>query len=302
MLYNYKNVLLAALLSTTLAYPVVKRDTIKVGKTGWYFDLAPTDLSSWAGAVHTVCTGADPLVCLGESVVATVLTGIMAVGNGGAPPAEAQAPTTVTVVAGADTPAPTTAAPEPAPTGKKPSLVGNLVHEGSDVALRVAKILNNAGITLLGMYNPALGTAVKEGEKVFGAVIHFETKLGQHIATQISHTNFTKLAHAIAGAVPGVPLFKEAENGAKNLVSWVSYTLEGGEAEVQKLLSQVAKLDVSTAGAQVSSFIKEVDDYKFCLTPGTVASGYSNDTAAASPQLLGEIYFNSYGLLEDQCK
>ncbi|GMM56149.1 hypothetical protein DAKH74_027650 [Maudiozyma humilis] len=298
MFYNYKNLLLVTLLSTTLALPVVKRDTIKFGKTGWYFDLTPTDLSSWAGAVHTVCQGGDPLVCLGESVVATVLTGIMAIGNGGSPPPQPAAPVTVTVTPGAEA----TSAADSSSGTKGSSLIGTVIDEGSDIALQVAKILNSAGITLLGLYNPALGIAAKDTEKILGAVIHFETKLGQHIAAQVGHYNFTKLAHAIANAVPGVPVFKEVEDDARKVVSWVSYTLEGAETDVAKLLSSAVKMDVSSAGAQVTNFIRDVEDFKFCLTPNTVAHGYSNETEPAHHSLLGEVYFNSYGLLESECK
>ncbi|KAG0668229.1 hypothetical protein C6P45_004882 [Maudiozyma exigua] len=280
------------LLATGMTYPLVKRNAIKLGKTGWYFDLTPTDLSHWAGSVHTVCEKADPLVCLGESVVATVLTGIMAVGNGGVPPvspADEAAVTTVTVTA------------VPTATGSSTDnglVVPGIIHNGVHVITDVAKILNNAGIKLLGLYDPVAADLVKSSEGLVGGIIHFETNIGKHIAAQIGETNFTKLANQISNITPGIPVFKEAENGVKNVVNWVSYTLKETDHDINEIINELENFDVVKIATQVTNFIKGVEDYKFCLSP---ASSNGTSSTNGAKHLLGEVYFNSYGLLEFEC-
>lgn len=276
-----------------MTYPLVKRNVIKLGKTGWYFDLTPTDISHWAGTVNTVCQKSDPLVCLGESVVATVLTGIMAVGNGGVPPvapAVEAAVTTVTVTA------------VPTATGSSTDnglVVPGIIHNGVDVITDVAKILNNVGIKLLGLYDPTTAQLVQSSENLIGGIIHFETNVGKHIAAQIGETNFTKLANQISNIVPGVPVFQEAENGVKNVVNWISYTLKETDNDISEVINDLENFDIVKLGSQVTNFIKGIEDYKFCLSPKS--SNGTTSTDGVKP-LFGEIYFNSYGLLEFECK
>ncbi|CAB4254164.1 hypothetical protein, no similarity [Maudiozyma barnettii] len=288
---NFKTIALLSILSTALTYPLLKRDTIKLGNTGWYFDLTATDISNWAGSVQTLCTNADPLVCLGESVVATVLTGISAIGKGTPPVDVTPTVTTVTINAAATA----TVAVDNTDNGP---VVNGIISDGINVVTDVASILNDAGITLLGLYNPTAADLVTSVESLVGGIIHFETNVGTHIAAQIGSTNFTKLAAEISSITPGIPVFKEAEDGVKNVVNWISYVVKEGETDIGTIINELENFDVTKLVSQVSSFIKGVEDYKFCLSPSVIANG----TYGPTTHLFGEVYFNSYGMLELECQ
>ncbi|SMN20081.1 hypothetical protein, no similarity [Maudiozyma saulgeensis] len=295
---NLKTIFFILILSTAIAYPLLKRDTIKLGNTGWYFDLTPTDVSNWAGTVKTICTDADPLLCLGESVVATVLTGIMAIGNGTPPTDVTPTVTTVTInAATTETEAVATTSSSSSSTDNGP-VVDGIISDGIDIVKDVAKILNDAGITLLGLYNPTVADLVTSGESLIGGIIHFETNVGSHIAAQIGATNFTKLAEEISSVVPGVPAFQEAEEGIENVVNWISYVVKKGETDVSEIINELENFDVTKLVTRVSNFIKDVEDYKFCLSPSTLTNG----TYGRATHLFGEVYFNSYGVLELECQ
>lgn len=160
----------SVLLSAVIAVPLMKRDTITLGNKGWYLDMTSTDESAWANSVSTVCSKTSTGVCIGESVVATILTALMALGNTGAESASTETTDSLTSAVGytngtqssvGSDGTTTIAAPVTATSGS-PTVTTSAAHVNvlskilSDVKAiptEIADTFENAGLKLLGVYN-----------------------------------------------------------------------------------------------------------------------------------------------------
>lgn len=310
---------LAVLLSASIALPVMKRDTIKIGNKGWYFDLTAADTSAWAGAVSTVCASGNIGVCAGETVVATVLTGIMALGNTGSTSSSTTTTTTTTnndntvSVSGSgssssNADATTTVAASATSSASSSNILGNVVSAVENVPEEIQSLLSKSGINLLGVYNIT--------SKVSGAVqniIHFDSSLGQHIAAQIGGetANLTQLAEQIIKAVPGVPTFSNltvlagqaAEAAVKkegeNVINWMTYNIKDAETGLTDIISSLGGADMSQFASEINNFIENNGAWKFCLAP---SSQLINVTVSETHKLFGEIYLNTYGGIDAECQ
>ena len=312
---------LAVLLSASIALPVMKRDTIKIGNKGWYFDLTAADTSAWAGAVSTVCASGNIGVCAGETVVATVLTGIMAIGNTGSTSSSATTTTTnnessndntVSIAGSSSSNADvtTTVAASTSATSSTASsnILGNVVSAVENVPEEIENLLSKSGIKLLGVYNIT--------SKVSGAVqniIHFDTSLGQHIAAQIGGetANLTQLAKQIINAVPGVPTFSNltvlagqaveasVKKEGENVINWMTYNIKDAEAGLTDIISSLGGADMSKFATEINNFIENNGAWKFCLAP---SSQLVNVTVSETHKLFGEIYLNTYGGIDAECQ
>ena len=303
----------AALLTASIALPVVKRDTIKIGNKGWYFDLTAADTSAWAGAVSTVCASGNIGVCAGETVVATVLTGIMALGktDPNSNNANTNEPVTVVTTAADDTVATSTqiaavATSSAAASSAGNNLLGNVVSTIETVPKDIESILSKAGVNLLGVYNIS-----SVASNAISSIIHFDSKLGQHIAAQIGETNLTQLAEQIAKAVPGVPTFSNltvltteaaqaaAKNQGEKVINWMTYNIKDAEDGLNDIISSLGGADMSQFATEIDNFIQNNGAWKFCLAP---SSQIVNVTASNSVKLFGEIYLNTYGGIDAECQ
>lgn len=310
---------LAVLLSASIALPVMKRDTIKIGNKGWYFDLTAADTSAWAGAVSTVCASGNIGVCAGETVVATVLTGIMALGNTGSTSSSTTTTTTtnndnsVSNSGSSSSNADVTTTVDASASASSSSaassnILGNVVSAVENVSKDIENLLSKSGIKLLGVYNVT--------SKVSGAVqniIHFDTSLGQHIAAQIGGetANLTQLAQQIINAVPGVPTFSnltvlagEAVEAAvkkegENVINWMTYNIKDAETGLTDIISSLGGADMSQFATEINNFIENNGAWKFCLAP---TSQIVNVTVSESHKLFGEIYLNTYGGIDVECQ
>ena len=311
----------AALLTASIALPVVKRDTIKIGNKGWYFDLTAADTSAWAGAVSTVCASGNIGVCAGETVVATVLTGIMAIGNTGSTTsnsnsnsnsnANTEEPATVVTTAAEEAAATSTAIAAAATSSAAASaagnnLLGNVVSTIENAPKEIESILTKAGVNLLGVYNISSAAS-----NAVSSIIQFDTSLGQHIAAQIGETNLTQLAEQIAKAVPGVPTFSNlttlaeqtveaaAKNEGEKVIDWMTYNIENAEDGLKDIINSLGGADMSQFASEIDNFIKNNGAWKFCLSP---SSQIVNVTVSNSAKLFGEIYLNTYGGIDAECQ
>ncbi|CAB4256649.1 similar to Kazachstania africana KAFR_0C06580 hypothetical protein [Maudiozyma barnettii] len=305
---------LAVLLTASIALPVVKRDTIKIGNKGWYFDLSAADTSAWAGAVSTVCASGNVGVCAGETVVATVLTGIMALGNTGSTTSSSSSSSddntvAITTAAAADVGVTTTvAAPAATSSASASNILGNVVSAVENVPKEIESLLSGSGVNLLGVYNIS--------SKVSGAVqniIHFDTSLGQHIAAQIGGeaANLTQLAEQIVKAVPGIPTFSNltvlseqavqaaAKDNGENVINWMTYNIKDAEDGLTDIINSLGGADMSQFATEINNFISNNGAWKFCLSPSTQLV---NVTVSESHKLFGEIYLNTYGGIDAECQ
>ncbi|SMN22611.1 similar to Kazachstania africana KAFR_0C06580 hypothetical protein [Maudiozyma saulgeensis] len=306
---------LAVLLTASIALPVVKRDTIKIGNKGWYFDLTAADTSAWAGAVSTVCASGNVGVCAGETVVATVLTGIMALGNTGSTTSSSSSSSSgddtvaITTTAAADVGVTSTVASAAATSSAAASsnIIGNVVTAVENIPKEVESLLSGSGINLLGVYN--ISSKVSDAVQ---NIIHFDTSLGQHIAAQIGGeaSNLTQLAEQIVKAVPGIPTFSNltvlaeqaveaaAKNDGENVISWMTYNIKEAEDGLTDIINSLGGADMSQFATEINDFIQNNGAWKFCLSP---SSQVVNVTVSESYKLFGEIYLNTYGGIDAEC-
>ena len=494
----------SVLLSAVIALPLMKRDTITLGNKGWYLDMSSTDESAWANSVSTVCAKTSTGVCIGESVVATILTALMALGNTGAESASTGSTTsaavgytngtqssvgsdgTTTIAAPASV---TSASPSVTTTAAHVDILSKILSDVKAIPTEIADTFENAGLKLLGVYNltnaaktlAAIHNTTKavEGDihsrvsQVAGAVesrvaadrtkvqsvvgsvesraandrsklqsilgniasrvsaennkiksdarnvathvasdvrnvathvasdvrndashiasaakseashiasdaknvasdvestidtvLHFNSSLGQHLVTAIGNTNLTELAELVSKAIPGVPTFEKinedventveniadkvkdaakdsvsnlqtaisnleskinndkdnvetaidnvktiaksaaknvesaAQNTTKNAVKWISYNIQNADHDIADVISQLPTFNVTKFSNEISNFVDNLGDFKFCLSPST---GY-NISYTSPSTIFGEIYFNTYGGVENQCQ
>ena len=491
----------SVLLSAVIALPLMKRDTITLGNKGWYLDMTSTDESAWANSVSTVCAKTSTGVCIGESVVATILTALMALGNTGDDNVTTDSLTDSLTSAvgytngtqssvGSDGTT-TVAAPVSATSGSPTvttsaaahvDILSKILSDVKAIPTEIADTFENAGLKLLGVYNltnaaktlaaihnttktvegdiksrisqaagsvesrvaadrtkiqsvessiknlaandqsklqsilgniasrigadndkiksdarniathvasDARGVAThvaskvasamkseashisSEGEKVIDGVestidtvLHFNSSLGQHLVTAIGNTNLTELAELVSKAIPGVPSFEKvnedventveniagkvkdvakdsvsnlqtaisnlenkinndkgnvqtaidnvksiaesaaknvesaAQNTTKNAVKWISYNIQNTDHDIADVISQLPTFNVTKFSNEITNFVDNLGDFKFCLSPST---GY-NISYTSPSTIFGEIYFNTYGGVENQCQ
>lgn len=488
----------SVLLSAVIALPLMKRDTITLGNKGWYLDMTSTDESAWANSVSTVCAKTSTGVCIGESVVATILTALMALGNTGDDNVTTDSLTSAAVgytngtqsSVGSDGTT-TVAAPVSATSGSPTvttsaaahvDILSKILSDVKAIPTEIADTFENAGLKLLGVYNltnaaktlaaihnttktvegdiksrisqaagsvesrvaadrtkiqsvessikslaandqsklqsilgniasrigadndkiksdarniathvasDARGVAThvaskvasamkseashisSEGEKVIDGVestidtvLHFNSSLGQHLVTAIGNTNLTELAELVSKAIPGVPSFEKvnedventveniagkvkdvakdsvsnlqtaisnlenkinndkgnvqtaidnvksiaesaaknvesaAQNTTKNAVKWISYNIQNTDHDIADVISQLPTFNVTKFSNEITNFVDNLGDFKFCLSPST---GY-NISYTSPSTIFGEIYFNTYGGVENQCQ
>ncbi|KAG0669574.1 hypothetical protein C6P45_003564 [Maudiozyma exigua] len=160
----------SVLLSAVIAVPLMKRDTITLGNKGWYLDMTSTDESAWANSVSTVCSKTSTGVCIGESVVATILTALMALGNTGAESDSTETTDSLTSAVGYTNgtqssvgsdgtttiaaPATTTSgSPTVATSAAHVNVLSKILSDVKAIPTEIADTFENAGLKLLGVYN-----------------------------------------------------------------------------------------------------------------------------------------------------
>lgn len=299
---------LTILLGVSIALPLFKRDTIKIGNNGWYFDLTAADTTAWANAVSVVCASGNVGVCAGETVVATLLTGIMALGNTGS---KSSSTTTTTVSDPTTTVATITS--ETSGTTSDSNIISDVITAVEDIPSEISTILSKVGIDVLGIYNLSsvvsdVESTVSDVENSITSLIHFNTSLGQHIAAQFGATNLTQLAELIANAVPGIPTFsnlttlaEEAvgaaiQNEGENVMSWMTYNIEQAENGLTDIINSLGGVNLTEFSNEITNFIETNGAWKIC-----VGSSSENVTYNA-PTIFGEIYLNTYGSVDSECQ
>lgn len=214
----------------------MKRDTITLGNNGWYLDMTSTDESAWANSVSTVCAKTSTGVCVGESVVATILTALMALGNTGATDSQTGSDVTShtigytngtqSSVVGSDGTT-TIAAPTTTTTSAHVNLLSKILSDVKAVPTEIADSFENAGLKLLGVYN--LTNAAKTISQIHNTTKTVEDDIKSKISQAVG--NVESRAEAAKSRVDAIKT--KIQSAVKNEVSHV-------ESDTKTVASHVA--------------------------------------------------------------
>ncbi|GMM58275.1 hypothetical protein DAKH74_048910 [Maudiozyma humilis] len=297
---------LAVMLSATIALPLVKRDTIKIGNKGWYLDMTAADQSAWANSVSTVCSKTSDGVCIGESVVATLLTALMALGNTGATGDETDSETTtepssavgytngtnaeVVPTDGTTTlvPAASSSAALPATTtsAAHQNLLSQILKDAVAVPSEIAHTFEDAGLKLLGVYN--MTHAAQTLNNIQKAV--------QNTTKTIDTDIKSKISQAVHNAENGADSFKDRlESAVQHEASRVKSKLEADRSRVHAIATKVAGDasnvvgDIKSEASKVASGAKAVES----SVKGKVESDVEQAVERAQNAVDTVLHFNS---------
>ena len=298
---------LAVLLSATIALPLVKRDNIKIGNKGWYLDMTAADESAWANSVSTVCAKTSSGVCIGESVVATLLTALMALGNTGATTGEETDSETTTATGpvgytngtnhevvptdGTRTLAPsvTSSVALPATTttaAAHNNLLAKILSDAVAVPSEIAHTFEDAGLKLLGVYNM---THAAQALHNIQSSIHNTTKA-------IDNDLKAKISQAVNNAENGADTFKNRlESAVQHEASRIHSKVEADRSRVHAAATKIAGDATKIAGdaraeaSRIASGAKAVES----TVKGKVESDVEQAVQRAENAMDTVLHFNS---------
>ncbi|SMN21380.1 hypothetical protein, no similarity [Maudiozyma saulgeensis] len=240
---------LSVLLSAAIAVPLMKRDTITLGNNGWYLDMTSTDESAWANSVSTVCAKTSTGVCIGESVVATILTALMALGNTGATTSDSSVSSsavgysnnTQSSTVGTDgtttiaAPVTTSSGSPTTTTSAHVNLLSKILSDVKAIPTEIADSFEDAGLKLLGVYN--LTNAAKTLSEIQNTTKTVESDIKSKISQAVHNVESradavksradaikTKIQSAVKNEVSNVE--SDAKTVASNVASDVESTID----------------------------------------------------------------------------
>ena len=251
----------SVLLSAVIALPLMKRDTITLGNKGWYLDMTSTDESAWANSVSTVCAKTSTGVCIGESVVATILTALMALGNTGDDNVTTDSLTSAAVgytngtqsSVGSDGTT-TVAAPVSATSGSPTvttsaaahvDILSKILSDVKAIPTEIADTFENAGLKLLGVYN--LTNAAKTLAAIHNTTKTVEGDIKSRISQAAGSVESRVAAdrskiQSIAGSVAGSVESRVAADRTKiqSVESSIKSLAANDQSKLQSILGNIA--------------------------------------------------------------
>ena len=148
-------------------------------------------------------------------------------------------------------------------------------------------------------------TVVNIADKVKDAAKNSVSELQSAISNLESKISSDK--DNIQGAIDNVKTVTEsvakkvesaAQNTTKNAINWISYNIKNTDTDIADVISQLPTFNVTKFSSEISNFVDNLGDFKFCLSPST---GY-NVSYTSPSTIFGEVYFNTYGGVESQCQ
>lgn len=298
---------LAVLLTATVAVPLTKRGLLTSAFSNIKNDIENAE-TGVVNTITTTCSGSSNPLCLGENVVAAVLSSLLAVGKQASSVSNTVGYSNTTSsdvvanpVASAATDAPVSiTSTVPTATSTHVDILSKVLADVKAVPSEVKSVLDNAGLNLLGVYNMTNAATIlnKVETDAKNAIAKVESVNGKVISrVEGIHTRVENVENKIQSAVGNVEdrihsaaaeVKDKAENAIDTAKSTVDTILHFNSSLGEHLVASLGSTDLTELSKLVANAIPGIPNFANATNNIEEALGVATKVKTAAEDIVGD--------------